>query len=184
MEGPSGTSKTFSTEFACLVAKTKKLLIRFNKSFDTVPADLLGKIVGDKNSLAGISSQEDHFLKASKYGHPLPLDEINLGSQTVLQCIEKALDSEIIIIEIAEFPLTIIRKHPNFALIATQNPNNGFFGNKKQNLGKKFMSKFQVITFPEFSEDELNQIAIGLANNFNFKGDKKILEELVKFHKA
>jgi hypothetical protein len=46
------------------------------------------------------------------------------------------------------------------------------------------MPKFQVITFPEFSENELNQIAIGLANNFNFKGDKKILEELVKFHKA
>jgi hypothetical protein len=46
------------------------------------------------------------------------------------------------------------------------------------------MSKFQVIIFPEFSENELNQIAIGLANNFKFKGDKKILEELVKFHKA
>ena len=96
LEGPSGTSKTFSTEFACLVAKTKKLLIRFNKSFDTVPADLLGKIIGDKNSLAGISSQEDHFLKAFKYGHPLLLNEINLGSQAVLQCIKEALDSEII----------------------------------------------------------------------------------------
>ena len=48
--------KIFSTEFACLVAKTKKPLIRFNISSDTVPDDLLGKIVGDKNSLAGISS--------------------------------------------------------------------------------------------------------------------------------
>ena len=54
LEGPSGTSKTFSTEFACLVAKTKKPLIRFNMSSDTVPSDLLGKMVGDKNSLAGI----------------------------------------------------------------------------------------------------------------------------------
>jgi midasin (ATPase involved in ribosome maturation) len=183
-EEPSGTSKTFSTEFASLVDKTKKLLIRLNKSSDKVPADLLGKIVGDKNSLAGISSQEGHFLKAFKYGHPLILDEINLGSQTVLQCIEKALDSEIINIEIAGFPLTIIRNHPNFALIATQSPNKRFFENKRQNLGKKFIPKFQVITFPEFSENELNQIAIGLANYFNFKGDKKILEELVKFHKA
>jgi hypothetical protein len=59
-------------------------------------------------------------------------------------------------------------------LIATQNQNKGFFENKRQNLGKKFMSKFQVITFPEFSENELNQIAIGLANHFKFKGDKKI----------
>ena len=54
LEGPSGTSKTFSTEFACLIAKTKKPLIRFNMSSDTVPADLLGKMVGDKNSLSGI----------------------------------------------------------------------------------------------------------------------------------
>ena len=77
LEGPTGTSKTFSAEFACLVAKTQKPLIRFNMSSDTVPADLLGKIVGDKNSLAGLSSQEGSFLKAFKYGHPLLLDEIN-----------------------------------------------------------------------------------------------------------
>ena len=152
-------------------------------SSDTVPADLLGKMVGDKNSLAGISSQEGHFLKAFKYGHPLLLDEINLASQAVLPCIEEALDSEVISIEIPGFPLTIIRKHPDFALIATQNPNKGLFANKRQNLGKKFMSKFQVITFPEFTEDELLKIAIGLANNFQFKGDKKILDDLVKFHK-
>ena len=106
LEGPSGTSKTFSTEFSCLVAKTKRPLIRFNMSSDTVPADLLGKMVGDKNSLAGISSQEGHFLKAFKYGHPLLLDEINLASQAVLQCIEEALDSEVISIEIPGFPLT------------------------------------------------------------------------------
>ena len=184
LEGPSGTSKTFSTEFACLLAKTKKELIRFNMSSDTVPADLLGKMVGDKNSLAGISSQEGHFLKAFKDGHPLLLDEINLASQAVLQCIEEALDSEIISIEIPGFPLTKIKKHPDFALIATQNPNKGLFANKRQNLGKKFMSKFQVITFPEFSEDELNKIAIGLGKSFGFTGDKKILEDLVKFHKA
>ena len=109
LEGPSGTSKTFSTEFSCLIAKTKKPLIRFNMSSDTVPADLLGKMVGDKNSLAGISSQEGHFLKAFKYGHPLLLDEINLASQAVLQCIEEALDSEVISIEIPGFTLTIIK---------------------------------------------------------------------------
>ena len=50
LEGPSGTSKTFTTEFACLVAKTKRPLIKFNKSSDTVPADLLGKIVDISNS--------------------------------------------------------------------------------------------------------------------------------------
>ena len=44
------------------------------------------------------------------------------------------------------------------------------------------MSKFQVITFPEFKENELKKIAIGLGNNFRLK-EEKILEDLVKFHK-
>ena len=157
LEGPTGTSKTFSTEFACLVAKTKRPLIRFNMSSDTSPSDLLGKMVGDKTSLAGISSQEGNFLKAFKYGHPLLLDEINLASPGVLQCIEEAIDSGILSIEIPGFPLTPILKHPDFSLIATQNPNKGLFANKRQNLGKKFMTKFQVITFPEFTEDELKK---------------------------
>jgi midasin (ATPase involved in ribosome maturation) len=112
-------------------------------SSDTVPADLLGKIVGDKNSLAGISSQEGHFLKAFKYGHPLLLDEINLGSQGVLQCIEEALDSEIISIEIPGFPLTIIRKYPNFTLITTQSINKGLFENKRQIWEKNLCQNFK-----------------------------------------
>ena len=129
-----------------------------------------------------MESQEGHFLKAFKYGHPLLLDEINLASQAVLQCIEEALDSEVISIEIPGFPLTLIKKHPDFSLIATQNPNKGLFANKRQNLGKKFMSKFQVITFPEFTEDELNKIAVGLGKNFGFN-HYNVLEDLVKFHK-
>ena len=113
LEGHSGIFKTFSIESSYLVAKTKRPLIKFNMSSDsdTVPADLLRKKVGDKNSLAEISSQEGHFLKIFKYGHPLLLDETNLAFQTVLQRMEEALDSEVISIEIPGFPLKIIRKH-------------------------------------------------------------------------
>ena len=46
-------------------------------SSDTVPSDLLGKMVRNKRSLAGISSQEGYFLKDFKYGYLLLLDEIN-----------------------------------------------------------------------------------------------------------
>ena len=49
-------------------------------SSDTVTSYLLGKMVGDKNSLSGISSQEVYFLKEFKYDHTLLLDEINLAS--------------------------------------------------------------------------------------------------------
>ena len=62
-EKPLGTSQTFFTEYSYIVAKTKRPFIRFNMSSDTVPADLLGKKVGDKKLLAGISSQEGYFLK-------------------------------------------------------------------------------------------------------------------------
>ncbi len=44
------------------------------------------------------------------------------------------------------------------------------------------MSKFQVITFSEFKEDELKKIAIGSGKTFGFK-EEKILEDLVKYHK-
>ena len=72
-----------------------------------------------------MESQEGHFLKAFKYGHPLFLDEINLVSQALLQFIEEALDSEVMSIEIPWFPLTII-KNSWFFTIATQNPNKTF----------------------------------------------------------
>ena len=64
LEGPSGTSKTFSTEMACLASKTKRPLIRFNISSDITIADLLGKMTGDKKSIAGISWQEGPFFKS------------------------------------------------------------------------------------------------------------------------
>lgn len=182
LEGPSGTAKTFSAEIACLLLKTKKL-IKFNLSSDTVPSDLIGKIVGDENSLAGISYKDGYFLKAFKEGHPLLLDEINLASPSVLQYIEESLDSKEISLEIPGMPLTVEKMHPNFCLIATQNPNKGLFENKRQNLGSKFLSKFQIINFPEFSEKELERIAIGLGKTFGFKKDENLLKDLVKFHK-
>ena len=44
------------------------------------------------------------------------------------------------------------------------------------------MSKFQVITFSEFTEEEIYEIAIGIDKNFGFN-NKKVLEDLIKFHK-
>ena len=151
-------------------------------SSDTVPSDLLGKIVGDENSLAGISYKEGTFLKAFRDGHPLLLDEINLSSPSVLQCIEEALDFDIISLENPGMPFIEQKNNDNFCLIATQNPNKGFFENKRQNLGIKFKSKFQIITFPEFLDEELIDIAIGLGKNFGFKKDKNLLKDLVNFH--
>ena len=65
-------------------------------SSDTITSQLIEKIVGDENSLAGISYRDGNFLKAFRNGHPLLLDEINLSSPSVLQIIEEALDFDII----------------------------------------------------------------------------------------
>ena len=54
---------------------------------------------------------------------------------------------------------------------------------KRQDLGTKFLSRFQIIYFPKFTSKELLEIAKGLANRFNYDEDYK-LNDLVDFHKV
>ena len=200
LEGPTGTSKTLSVEIICSILeeeeklkpvdeRKKRTLKRFNLSQETKTQDLLGTYIGDQNSFAGIKSVDGPFIEAFRDGYPLLLDEINLASKEVLQCIEESLDSKILSIEISGKPLQEIKAHPDFTLIATQNPNKGLFSGKRQDLGLKFLSRFQVIEFPELF-DELNEIAEGLGKRFGYLSDeekspenekkKKIIEDIVK----
>ena len=165
LEGPSGTSKTLSVEIACSILKKK--LKRFNLSQETRIQDLLGSYVGDQNSFAGIKIVDGGFIEAFRDGYPLLLDEINLAPKDVLQSIEEALDSKILSIEIPGKPLQEIKAHPDFTLIATQNPNKGLFYGKRKDLGLKFLSRFQVIEFPDLY-DELDEIAEGLGIRFGY----------------
>ncbi|KAH0800171.1 Dynein heavy chain, cytoplasmic [Histomonas meleagridis] len=179
LEGPTGTSKTLSAEVVCKLME--KELIRFNLSSETKTCDLLGRYVGETNSWAGIIVKPGPFLQAFSQGKCLLLDEINLASPSVLQCIEEALDSGVISVEIPGMPLKAIKMHPEFRLIATQNPNKGLFANKRQDLGIKFLSRFQIINFPQFTEVELLKIGQGLAQRFGYNNNDVILQ-LVKFH--
>ena len=72
--------------------------------------------------------------------------------------------------------------HKNSGIIATQNPNKGAFANKRQDLGLGFLSRFQKINFPNFTKDELIEIAKGLAKQNKYKGENDILIEIVSFH--
>ena len=72
--------------------------------------------------------------------------------------------------------------HKNFALIATQRPLKGSFVNKKQNLGYAFFSRFQKVNCVKFNEDELFNIANGLAKKENINIDEEILKNIIKFH--
>ena len=103
LEGETGTSKTLSAEIICkyiydIKNKNKKIkdeesYIKFNLSAEVKINDLIQKFMGDKNSLSGLEIVDGPFLKAFKKGIPLILDEINLASEDVLQCLEDAIDS-------------------------------------------------------------------------------------------
>jgi midasin (ATPase involved in ribosome maturation) len=84
-----------------------------------------------------------------------------------LECIQQALDSKELSVECSGKELKKYKMHPNFGIIATQNPNKGAFANKRQELGILFLSRFQKIIFPNFIKEELIDIAKGLAKQNN-----------------
>ena len=178
LEGPTGTAKTKSVEILCEEMGLK--LKRFNLSSETKTADLFGRFAGDPNSFSGISFQEGVFIEAFRNGYTLLLDEINLASAQVLQSFEECLDSHKISCEIPGMPWQEIPMGKGFNLIATQNPNKGLFANKRQELGKKFLSRFHIINFDSFQKDELYQIAKGLGSKNSIPDN--ILKDLVNFH--
>ena len=95
------------------------------------------------------------------------MDEINLASEEVLQCIEGSLDSGEINVVIPGIGLVKQKKKEGFCLIATQNPNKNYYMNKRQNLSQSFLSHFIILRFPCFEIEELKEIALKLFNSFN-----------------
>jgi midasin (ATPase involved in ribosome maturation) len=127
------------------------------------------------------------FIEAFRDGHCLHLDEINLAPVSVLQCIEEALDTKVLIIEIIGLPLQKFVMHPNFCLIATQNRRTKLYKDKRESAGIKFLSKFQIVNFEEFTKDELIKIAKGMRDNIIEKKDRIAMDDnditkLIDFH--
>ena len=197
LEGPTGTAKTLSAEIICDLLEyikqkekgekyKKKETIKFNLSSETTIPDLLGRYIGSNKSLAGIKMQDGPFIDAYKNGKILILDEINLASKSVLECIEAALDNDFLSIDMPGKPLIKkIPKHKDFCLIATQNPNSGLYIGKRQDLGFEFLSHFQVIYFDKFTKEEYKYMAIGLSKKFGFEESEEqnqFIDEFVKFH--
>ena len=201
LEGETGTSKTLSSEIICKYIyemknqgnpdkkDTGESFIKFNLSAEVKINDLMQKFMGNKSSLSGLEIVDGPFLKAFKGGIPLILDEINLAPEEVLQCIEEALDSGEINMEISGIGNIHCKKKEGFCLIATQNPNRDNYMNKRQNLSKSFLSHFQIIKFPPFEIEELEEIAKKLFKSFNNnkegnENDNKFISDLISFHKA
>ena len=203
LEGETGSSKTLSAEIICKYIyemkkdnsetskisedETEQMYIKFNLSAETKINDLMQKFIGDKNSLSGLKIVDGPFYTAFKNGLPLILDEINLASEEVLQCIEDTLDSGLINIDISGIGKVVQEMKEGFCLIATQNPNKGKYMNKRQNLSQSFLSHFQIIKFPSFEIKELKIIAEKLFKSFDNgkeldQKDKKFISDLIEFH--
>ncbi len=199
LEGDTGTAKTRTSVIACeYLMKLKEEekgkgkeddkhkehsnYIKFNLSADTKIDNLMNKYVGDNKSISGIKIESGAFYKSFQKGKILILDEINLASKEVLDCIGQALDSKLLSTELIGKELESCKMHKNFALIATQNPLKGSFINKRQNLGYAFFSRFQKVNCEKFSEEELFKIALGLAKKENVKIDESILKNIIDFH--
>ena len=209
LEGETGTSKSFTASMMAQYRQwqinkdekeeekksgrrgkqTEFKFFKFSLSKETKISDLFGKYSGSADSLDGITFTPGPFIEAfsTGEGHCLLLDEINLAPISVLQCIEEAIDTGILSIEITGLPLQEYKMKPNFCLIATQNKRTGFYKDKRESAGIKFLSKFQIVNFEEFSEHELIEIAKGLRDNLtNDKNGILLSDEditkLVKFH--
>lgn len=106
-------------------------LVRFNLSSRVTIDDLLGRIVITNNGGSDqLGFMPQPFTVAFRDGKWLLLDELNLAPDNVLQCIERAIDTQTLTIHNAasasDYVMTV-HMHPKFRLFATQNPNSGFF---------------------------------------------------------
>jgi len=194
LEGNTGTSKTRTTLTACNYIKKflkkkneSRKLIRYNLSAETKIDDIISKYVNDQNSLVGLKIQNGPFVKAYIKGQIILFDEINLAPPNVLQCIQQSLDNDFLSIETNGKCLLEYKKHHNFAIVATQNPNKGAFEGKRHELGTEFLSRFQKIFFPDILKEEMYEIAFGIAQNIGYLNNdvnkkKKLLTEIVNFH--
>ena len=130
LEGETGTSKTFSAETICKYIydlknrnnpnnSIKESFIKFNLNAEVTINDLIQKFIANENTLIGLQIVDGPFLKAFKEGIPLILENINLASEDILQCIEEALDYGEINMDISGIGNIHYEKKEGFCLIAT-----------------------------------------------------------------
>jgi midasin (ATPase involved in ribosome maturation) len=110
------------------------------------------------------------FATAFQNGDWLLLDEMNLAQDTVLQCIEQALDSgQLVVNDLSGGEGAVdggaprdskrtIKMNANFRLFATQNPNTGLFKGKREQLSQSLLSRFLPVTFNELPTIEWERI--------------------------
>ncbi|KAI9791121.1 MAG: hypothetical protein M1816_004352 [Peltula sp. TS41687] len=150
IQGPTSSGKT---SLIAYVAKlTGHKLVRINNHEHTDLQEYLGTYSSDASGQ--LRFQEGLLVQALRQGHWIILDELNLAPTDVLEALNRLLDDnrELRIPETQE----VVRPHPHFMLLATQNPP-GLYGGRKY-LSRAFRNRFIELHFDEIPEGELQRI--------------------------
>ncbi|CAF1151526.1 unnamed protein product, partial [Rotaria sordida] len=163
LEGNTGVGKSATVMEAAKLSSRE--LKRYNMSSRVSVDDLLGKVTivpGEQGQSVQFKFENGPFTMAFIEGHWILFDELNLAQDTVLQAIESALDRRQLAIRdgsSAQQSVIVYHMHENFRLFATQNPNTGFFKNKREKLSPSFLSRFRPLIFKELPDIEWREIA-------------------------
>ncbi|KAI9830098.1 MAG: hypothetical protein M1826_005091 [Phylliscum demangeonii] len=150
VQGPTSSGKTSLITY--IASLTGNKVVRINNHEHTDLQEYLGTYSSDKEGR--LRFQEGVLVRGVREGHWIILDELNLAPTDVLEALNRLLDDnrELRIPETQE----ILKPHPGFMLLATQNPA-GVYGGRKF-LSRAFRNRFIELHFGEIPENELEKI--------------------------
>ena len=182
--GNTGTGKSYLSEVVCEILQ--KNIIKYNCSENSKFSDLVSISIEEKKNINEIKYINGPLLKALNTKNSVfIMDNANLASVEVLNSLESIIDSGYIAYEEKD---KLIKKSldKEFCFILTVNPNKEKFYGKRKELPESFKNKFISIEFPEMTNYELYDIAIGkskaLEVNGLLKDYKKFTFDLISFH--
>ncbi|UKK01110.2 hypothetical protein MACK_001923 [Theileria orientalis] len=150
LQGPTAAGKTSLVKYLCKL--TNHTCVRINNHEHTDITEYIGQHHFQGGRMV---FEYGTLVLAMKYGYWVILDELNLASSEILECLNRILDDnrEIYISETNE----TIKCHEDFMIFATQNPSDSIYGGRKQ-LSRSFTNRFIQLFFDDISNDDLKTI--------------------------
>ena len=125
IEGPTGTGKTMLCGDWSFLRRQGMILVSVT-DFDA--KTFIGEFILDENRQ--MKWKDGPLIVCMRYGFLLVADEINMGENQMLAALNHALlYREYYVAETNEW----VRAHPDFRVIATMNPHEGYLGTKELN---------------------------------------------------
>ena len=179
VEGATGVGKSATIMEAA--RQMGRRLIRFNMSSHITIEDLLGKMQLDSDG--NVSFKIQPFTEAWKNGHWILLDECNLATPQVLNCL-LGIDTDKLNVtdqsSAVQGSCRTFERHENFRLFATQNPNTMSGRNA---LPASFVSRFNVTLFDTLPPSEWKQILSSrLSQRLDIVVSKRVADRMVELH--